>query len=108
MIDNEALRERYNPEGSKLRNNQKELLNMLLDLDAICKEHNIEWWLSSGTLLGAARHEGFIPWDDDVDIVMTRREVYQRQDWRLWLHVSSQWRHRGCSDGRRISLIHNS
>lgn len=75
MIDNEALRERYNPEGSKLRNNQKELLNMLLDLDAICKEHNIEWWLSSGTLLGAARHEGFIPWDDDVDIVMTRREV---------------------------------
>lgn len=75
MIDNEALRERYNPEGSKLRNNQKELLNMLLDLDAICKEHNIEWWLSSGTLLGAARHEGFIPWDDDVDIVMTRREA---------------------------------
>lgn len=77
MIYYEALQARYNPEGSKLRNAQKELVNILLDLDAICKEHNIEWWLSSGTLLGAARHKGFIPWDDDIDIVMLRKD-YKR------------------------------
>ena len=41
-IDTQALKERYSPEGSKLRANQKELLEMLVDLAAICKEHNIE------------------------------------------------------------------
>ena len=79
MIDNKALRERYSPDGSKLRKTQKELVEILLDLDAICKEHGIQWWLSSGTLLGAARHEGFIPWDDDIDIVMLRKDYKRLQ-----------------------------
>ncbi len=73
----EQLRKKYNPEGSALRRDQKELLEMLLFVAEICREHNIEWWLSSGTLLGAARHEGFIPWDDDVDIVLLRKD-YRR------------------------------
>ncbi len=72
--DNDALRLRYNPDGSALRRTQLELLEILKVLDSICKEHNIEWWLSSGTLLGAARHKGFIPWDDDIDIVMLRKD----------------------------------
>lgn len=67
----------YNPEGSLLRRDQKELLQMLGELDKICKEHNIQWWLSSGTLLGAARHKGFIPWDDDMDIVLLKKD-YKR------------------------------
>ena len=76
-FDAEQLKQRYNPEGSLLRRDQMELLMMLKRVDAICKENNIEWWLSSGTLLGAARHKGFIPWDDDIDIVMLRKD-YRR------------------------------
>lgn len=73
-IDTQALKERYNPEGSALRRDQKELFRMLKYIAELCEQHNITWWLSSGTLLGAARHQGFIPWDDDMDIVMFRKD----------------------------------
>ena len=74
QIDNTAHKRVYNPEGSILRRDQKELLEMLLFVDEVCKKNGIPWWLSSGTLLGAARHKGFIPWDDDIDIVLLRKD----------------------------------
>jgi lipopolysaccharide cholinephosphotransferase len=50
------------------------LLEMLVELDSVCKKHNIRYCIIAGTLLGAVRHKGFIPWDDDLDVAMTRRE----------------------------------
>ena len=60
-----------------LADQQKIELNVLRVIDAFCRKHNIRYMLSAGTLLGAIRHKGFIPWDDDVDIVMPRLD-YER------------------------------
>lgn len=56
---------------------QKIELAILKDVAEVCKKHNIKFFLGEGTLLGAIRHNGFIPWDDDVDIIMERSE-YER------------------------------
>ncbi len=64
------LRERFNPDGSTLRASQLRMLEILKFIDQVCAENAIHYWLSSGTCLGAVRHGGFIPWDDDVDIEM--------------------------------------
>ncbi|NDV93715.1 LicD family protein [Dysgonomonas sp. 521] len=68
MTDTEELREIYNPDGSELRTLQLKMLDILSTVAAICDRHNIPYWISGGTLLGAMRHGGFIPWDDDIDI----------------------------------------
>lgn len=73
-IDNIQLREKYNPDGSPLRNIQLRMLDILQCVDEICRHHHIRYWLSSGSLLGAVRHQGFIPWDDDLDIEMMRED----------------------------------
>ena len=63
--------------NNKLRELQITQLEMLKLLDRICKENKLKYSLYAGTLLGAVRHGGFIPWDDDLDICMLRKD-YER------------------------------
>ena len=52
-------------------------LVLLQELDYVCKQHGLKYWLDGGTMLGAVRHKGFIPWDDDIDTGMLRPEYEQ-------------------------------
>ena len=65
----------YDP--NTLRKLQLAELQTLLQIDRVCKKHGIPYFLDGGTALGAVRHKGFIPWDDDMDIGMLRPD-YER------------------------------
>ena len=60
--------------GEDFRRMQLLELDMLVEMDRICRKHNIRYTITSGTLLGAVRHKGYIPWDDDADVAMLREE----------------------------------
>ena len=50
------------------------MLEILLDFDKVCRNNGIRYSLAYGTLLGAVRHQGFIPWDDDIDVIVFRAD----------------------------------
>lgn len=61
-------------EQEVLKKVQPVLLEMLREIDRVCKENDISYFLYRGTFLGAVRHQGFIPWDDDLDVAMLRED----------------------------------
>ena len=61
----------------QLRRHQTVMLEMLCELDSVCRRNGIAYQLFAGTALGAVRHGGFVPWDDDLDVVMLRAD-YER------------------------------
>lgn len=77
MLTNACEQNKYQYRPGELARLQQIELEMLIEVDRICKKHNIAYELDGGTLLGAIRHKGFIPWDDDIDIRMMQTE-YER------------------------------
>ena len=63
-----------------LKEIQKIELDILIYFDKVCKENNIKYYLSSGTLLGAVKYKGFIPWDDYIDVILMRDEYLKLMD----------------------------
>ena len=60
-----------------LQHLQKVILYIMKDIDKLCRKNGIEYYLFGGSAIGAVRHKGFIPWDDDLDIVMDHNN-YER------------------------------
>lgn len=91
------LKEKYNPEDSALRKWQIQELDCLRAFDTFCEEHNIKYTLAYGSLLGAVRHKGFIPWDDDMDIWMDR-DNYDK------LHAQMKGEHHSLTDKIGVTM----
>ncbi|MDQ2085663.1 LicD family protein [Herbivorax sp. ANBcel31] len=60
-----------------IKKTQSKILEIVKYLDAFCNEYNIKYYLEGGSALGAIRHNGFVPWDDDFDIIMTYEDYYK-------------------------------
>ena len=68
-----------------VRTLQLRILGNLLAVDKVCREHSIHYYIYDGTMLGAVRHKGFIPWDDDLDIAMPR------EDYETFITYANEW-----------------
>lgn len=77
MDENYVIKKRKNGTIITVRDVQNVLLDMMIDIDKICRENDIPYILTGGSALGAVRHKGFIPWDDDLDIAIERKD-YKR------------------------------
>ena len=64
---------------------QKYILDILLAIDKVCKEHGLNYYLIAGTMLGAVRHKGFVPWDDDADVALPRK------DYEILIKHANEW-----------------
>ncbi|MCQ2236341.1 MAG: LicD family protein [Bacteroidales bacterium] len=71
--------------ASEVRDIQLCILDIMKAIDRVCQEHNLTYYMIAGTLLGAVRHNGFIPWDDDADIALPRH------DYELLMAHADEW-----------------
>ena len=85
---------------------QDKMLNILKYFQKICERCNLTYWAGTGTCLGAVRHGGFIPWDDDMDIYMPRQD-YELL-WKKWKKVSDDPNFKLCRTSRKKNYRHRA
>ena len=83
---------------------QDKMLDILKYLDSICEKHHLIYWAAFGTCLGAIRHKGFIPWDDDLDVYMPRHD-YEKL-WTIWNDINEDPKYKLCRTGRDKNYHH--
>ena len=81
-------------------------LDMLLYFDGFCKKHGLRYYMAGGTLIGAVRHKGFIPWDEDIDLHMPRPD-YARLP-ALWEKYADTGRYTLCVTDEKRNFRHNA
>ena len=81
-------------------------LDMLLYFDKFCKQYGLRYYLAGGTLIGAVRHKGFIPWDEDIDLHMPRPD-YEKLP-KIWNKYADTERFTLCITTREINFRHNA
>ena len=84
---------RYDDET--LKHQQQVSMKILKYLIEICEEHDLTYFLYGGTLIGAVRHQGFIPWDDDIDVIMFR-EDFEKLNKILEKNIDEKYRFMNC------------
>lgn len=85
---------------------QEKMLNIFKHFKSICQQQGLTYWAGTGTCLGAIRHHGFIPWDDDMDIYMPRKD-YERL-WQIWVDVNTEPSYVLCRTGREKNYRHRA
>lgn len=83
---------------------QDQMLDILKYFDDLCIKNKLTYWAGDGTCLGAVRHKGFIPWDDDVDVCMPRHD-YEKL-WASWDEISDNPKYKLCRTGREKNYRH--
>ena len=92
--------------SDEFRRLQLKELDTLLYFDAFCKKHGLRYYLAGGTLIGAVRHKGFIPWDEDVDIHMPRPDYNKLAE--LWKNDADTKRYTLCITDEKHNFRHHA
>ncbi|MBQ6654667.1 MAG: LicD family protein [Erysipelotrichaceae bacterium] len=91
--------------GVTVRELQKKMLEIFRYFQQLCQDNGLRYWAAGGTLIGAVRHHGFIPWDDDIDVFMPRRD-YERL-YELWPAIGDNENYALLRTDERVN-IHNT
>ena len=100
------MRSMENTQEVSVRQIQEKMLGILVYFQQFCQENGLPFVLAGGTCLGAVRHKGFIPWDDDVDVLMLREDYEKLQD--LWAKKADTERYACVRSDERVNIHHTA
>lgn len=108
----EELKDMYTISEKELADLQRKSFSLLCVFKEFCDKHNLRFFLSGGSCLGAVRHKGFIPWDDDIDLLMPRKDYEKLEE--LWNKYADTNKYSICrpsatlANGNKFITIHDN